>query len=71
MTPIEQLMNTVKWVEVETANADSRDELPYVTHEGTLVIFNAPLKVFQLSDGQRVIDADDMEKFFSGEQNPR
>ena len=40
------------------------DGLPTVTHAGVFVVGGHGLKVYQLSDGRRVIDADDVHRFF-------
>jgi hypothetical protein len=52
----------VEFTPVESDNDGSG--LPYVTHEGTLRIGDHELRVYQLNDGQRVIDAADMQAFF-------
>lgn len=39
----------------------------YATHEGRLTVGAFTFRVYQLSDGQRVIDADDVERFFCGD----
>ena len=44
---------------------DERAALPYATHEAVLQIGSARLRCFQLSNGQRVFDADDVQNFFS------
>ena len=38
--------------------------LPYVTHEGTLEVGDFTFHVYQLSNGQRIIPCDEVEKFF-------
>lgn len=38
-------------------------ELPHATHEGFLDLAGARLRVVRLSDGQRIIDADDLSNF--------
>jgi hypothetical protein len=45
---------------------ESRDGLPTVTHEGWLSLAGRTLRVLQLSDGRRIIDAADLEAFFCG-----
>jgi hypothetical protein len=47
---------------------DANDELPWVTHEGTIKAPGKTLRVYQLSDGQRIINAEDVEAFFAGGQ---
>lgn len=60
-TPIDRFLDTIEWRAMETPS--NTDEL-HATHCGILEIAGVRLHVYQLSDGQRVIDADDMEKFF-------
>ena len=43
---------------------DGPGGLPYVTHAGTLRVAGHELRVYQLSDGRRVIDGADLERFF-------
>jgi len=57
-------MNAVDWKPVEP-KTDVDGNLPHVTHEGELNFAGAYFRVYQLSDGQRVLDADDVETFFS------
>ena len=38
----------------------------HATHEGVLSMPGAEFRCYQLSDGQRVLDADDVMRFFSG-----
>ena len=42
----------------------AHDGLPYVTHEAVLTIVDISLRVYQLSTGQRIIAAEDIEAFF-------
>ena len=39
------------------------EALPRATHEGTLTIGDLVLRVYQLDNGERVIDAADVESF--------
>jgi Flp pilus assembly protein CpaB len=64
MTPFEKLLKNIDWKAVEKSTDEKKDGLPYVTHEATLTIFNKKLKCYQLSDGNQIIDKDDMESFF-------
>jgi len=64
-SPIELMLDNVNWQPIDrnaTFNADS--DLPVATHEGILNVGNLSLRVYQLSNGQRVIRID---KFFGGE----
>lgn len=42
------------------------DQLPKAVSESTLTIGDATLRVAQLDNGQRCIDADDVQKFLAG-----
>lgn len=66
MEPIEILLNQVEWQSVEQEESHS-DDLPYATHKGVLSIAGFDFRCYQLNTGQRVIDADDMERFFNQE----
>lgn len=63
MTPIDQMMNAVEWQPVE-GEMVADDGLPYATHTGVLNIGGFAFKCYQLNTGQRLIDAEDMERFF-------
>ena len=41
------------------------EEIPTVTHEGKLTIGNLTIRVFHLSNGQRVIPQEDFEAFMT------
>ena len=64
-TPIDTLFDGVKWV--PTGLTSTGDEL-VATHEGVLTIMGWDFRVYQLNDGQRVFDADDIEGFFTATQ---
>jgi hypothetical protein len=55
--PINAVLNALDWKPVPAPTVLTN--LPYVTHEGILSIGNSDLHLFQLSDGQRVINAED------------
>lgn len=63
---IDMLMDGVKWepVEYETEPSLVSDVIPHATHRGVLRIYNTEFRVYQLSNGQRIIDAEDLEEFF-------
>jgi hypothetical protein len=66
--PIEMLLEQeVEWEEIDLAGARFTDEPDalYATHKGVLEIGAAKLRVYQLNDGQRVFDADDVGAFFT------
>lgn len=62
-TPIELLMDGVEWTEHE---AQPESELPHATHSGVLKIGKIELRVYRLSTGQAIINAEDFERLFSG-----
>ena len=64
-TPVDLLLDQLEYASVEPReHPDMESKMPYVTHEGVLEIMEAKLRVYMLSDGQRVIDASDVESFF-------
>lgn len=63
--PIDRLMDAVEW-EVMPPREPNPDGVPHVTHSGILDLAGFQFRVFQLSSGQRVLDAGDVEKFFGG-----
>lgn len=68
--PIDMILDGITWIAVEPP--DTYDDTPYVTHEGVLNIADKRLKCFTLSNGKRVIDAEDFENFFGkNDFNPR
>lgn len=66
MTPADKLMDMVEWKEIP--HGERVDGVPVATHEGLLRIGACELRVFQLDDGRRIIDADDVAEFFGGFQ---
>lgn len=66
--PIDMMLDGVTWVE-RTEPTPEDDSIPYATHEGVLDLTGfASLRVYRLSNGMAVINADDLEAFFgSGE----
>lgn len=40
------------------------DGIPYATHDGVFRLGTVEIRVYQLSNGKRVLDADDMERLF-------
>jgi hypothetical protein len=49
----------------EVPPTEHRIDLPYVTHEGVLKIGEHEIKSYILSNGERVFDADDFERFYN------
>ncbi len=64
MSAINLLMSNVKWVEVE--NTCEKSDLPHVTHEGNVEIGFYDIRCYTLSDGTRILDAEDVDAMFSG-----
>lgn len=63
----DELIDTIEWTPMPPHATDVPDDgIPWATHEGVLHIGNAQLKAYMLSNGQRVFDADDVQRFFSG-----
>ncbi|KKM21370.1 hypothetical protein LCGC14_1636150 [marine sediment metagenome] len=59
------LLDSVEWVEIQHDEPVPDGEL-YATHLGTLAIPGiGNLRVYQLNNGQRVIDADDVASMFN------
>lgn len=65
-SPIEIMLDKVDWKPIkrhqEVELVDTA--YPVATHSGILKIGDIELKVYQLSDGQRVIDQESFLKFF-------
>jgi len=61
-TPMETMLERVEWT-VESPQESS--ELPHVTHSGVLDIAGHRLRVYRISTGQAIIDADDFNAFFN------
>jgi hypothetical protein len=62
-SPMSYIMDGVHWEQVAVAQCCD-DDLPWVTHQGVFDFAGARLRCYQLSDGQRVFDADDVESAF-------
>lgn len=61
-----RLMANVVWTPCDVSPVGG--EL-VATHEGVLNIVGVAIRCYQLSDGRRVLDGDDVERLFSGEGN--
>ena len=62
-TPIDHLLGALEWREITMRPGNEED--PYTTHEALLEIEGlAFVRVYQLSDGTRVIDSDDLGNLF-------
>ena len=63
--PIQKLLDDVRWEVVPPTEDDGKfTNLPHVTHKGVLKLGDYSLPVYQLSDGQRVIDHESIEELF-------
>lgn len=65
--PIQILLDAVEWKETGSDPNPEDDSMPYATHEGVLEMMGHKFRVVQLNTGQRVFDAEDVERFFLGE----
>lgn len=63
-TPIEMMMDGVEWTALPSDESNGSSDLPYVTHEGVLKIGEVRMRCYQLSNGMRVIEENDMAAFF-------
>lgn len=61
-TPIEAILDKLDWNPVDPPKEITH--LPYVTHSGVMNIAGQSLNVHMLSNGQRIIPAEDIERFF-------
>lgn len=62
--PIDILVGAVEMTPLPVDDEPRADGLLHATHEGVLEIGELTIRVWQLSDGQRVLDAGDVERFF-------
>lgn len=60
-TPIEVMLDSLIWTPIEGEVAP--DDRPYATHSGVLNLGEFNLRVYQLSDGNRVFESSDFEQF--------
>jgi hypothetical protein len=67
--PIDKLLDQLHWTEVKRPR-DPRGTLPFATHEAVLEIDGHKLRVYQLDNGQRMIDADDAAAYFEDWAKP-
>lgn len=64
MRPIDAMLDKVEWKAI--GDGAKEGVLPIATHEGILKLGPLELRVFQLSDGRRVIEENDLFAFFGG-----
>lgn len=62
--PFDSFLNAVEWEEIETPPNDYECGLPRATHRGVLKIGEFELRCYQLDNGQRIFDAEDVAEFF-------
>lgn len=65
MKPIDKLFDGLDWKELPH---DQPSDIPIATHEGILKIGSHELRVYQLSNGMRVIEESDLIQFFCGDK---
>lgn len=64
------MLDNVKWEPIPPPDIIQNEDVPYATHKGTVDVLGCILRCYQLSDGRRVIDADDVHSFFSPKEPP-
>lgn len=57
------ILESVAWIEAPS-QPPSSDGTPHVTHTGTLDLAGFKFRCYQLSDGCRVVDKEDVDAFF-------
>lgn len=63
-SPIDKMLDKIEWEPLEGEAVEG--DLPHATHSGILDLGGMKLRVFQLSDGKRVIEENDLIAFFEG-----
>lgn len=63
--PIDLLLDQVDWKPIirEKEASEEDADLPYATHEGIFYIGEYQMRAYKLSNGQRVIHKEDIDKF--------
>lgn len=65
-TPADRLLADVVMHELPALSKAKREVgIPWATHRGTFTIGEISLTVYQLSDGRRILDADDVARVFA------
>lgn len=59
------MLDGIQWVPVPPPDV-LEDGVLYATHEGCLEVSGAKLRCYQLNNGQRVFNPDDVYAFFEG-----
>ena len=62
---IESALDQVEWTPLGRDPENEGSGMPFATHVGLLKIGDFQFHVYRLSDGQRVVDADDSEALFN------
>lgn len=66
-TPIEMMLDGLAWSPIHGDAKKDMLEAPNVaTHQAELVIAGCRLRCYQLRDGRRILNADDVHAFFGG-----
>lgn len=63
MTPIEKLISEVEMTPLSPLSVAEKEGLPYATHQGILNLAGHKFTIHQLSDGRRILDAEDVLNF--------
>lgn len=69
MTLVATVLDSVEWKALPPLaiiEGMRSDPLPHATHYALLDLCGFTFRCYQLSDGRRVFDADDVERFFAG-----
>jgi len=61
---MDTLLDKIDWFEIYFENPPPADGLPVATHKGMLRFGAIELRCYQLSDGRRVFNADDIHRVF-------
>lgn len=68
MNPNSPIYSNVVWTPLPPPSEPNPDGIPHATHSGVIEVYDMKLKCYQLSNGQRVIDAADMMRIFKHEK---
>ena len=63
-TPVDLMLDGVEWTILPPSERSTESELPFATMEGVLHICGFAMRAYQLNDGTRLLDADDVARFF-------
>lgn len=64
--PFDKMLDAIEWKPVDASHHDPESTLPFATHSGVLEFCGGRLRAYQLSTGERVFDADDVQAFLEG-----